>query len=103
MNDWVMKNSSFLLKSSFLSPFLFSNINLVCDWNGIKCDEDSGLVITIDLTEAHLDGTLPDEIGKLSSLKQIIISEVSNILMAVLHLMLLHHTHFHERDKIETE
>mmetsp|Transcript_16618 Transcript_16618/g.23101 ORF Transcript_16618/g.23101 Transcript_16618/m.23101 type:complete len:700 (-) Transcript_16618:251-2350(-) len=40
----------------------------ICDWNGIACNDDSTQVVQIDLGASNFLGTIPTEIGLLSSL-----------------------------------
>ena len=47
----------------------------VCKWDNIECDGEK--VVKIDLKGARLDGTLPTELGKVHSLKELILEDVS--------------------------
>ena len=48
--------------SSWLSSIFF------CDWGGLSCSEDDSRIISLELYNNTLKGSIPAEIGHLSSL-----------------------------------
>jgi len=53
-----------------------------CDWLGIVCSQSPNNIISIELEKNNLEGTLPEEIGFLSHLRELIFStnKISNTL-----------------------
>ena len=52
-------------------------LNTVCHWDLIECDSEDDTIVTIDLTGAGLEGTIPSSLGYLPKLKDLILSGVS--------------------------
>jgi len=44
-----------------------------CEWYGVSCDDQTGLVTKLSLTGATLAGSLPSELGRVTTLKELIL------------------------------
>ena len=49
----------------------------VCNWEGVSCSTTDGVVVVLSLFADHITGSLPDSIGSLSSLNNLILSSNS--------------------------
>ncbi|XP_010693707.1 leucine-rich repeat receptor-like protein kinase TDR [Beta vulgaris subsp. vulgaris] len=59
------------------TQILSNSSPLWCSWSGIKCAQNTSLIISLDLSSRNLSGEIPPEIRHLSSLKNLNLSKNS--------------------------
>jgi Leucine-rich repeat (LRR) protein len=52
------------------APYVY----LVCQWEGITCNGSSGVVTGVDVSGNRLEGTLPNSLGSISTLRDVYLS-----------------------------